>query len=74
MLDDALMDISRAFNESCIGKTMECSIEGPDKTGKYLLARSPYMQQVIIPNESDNKIQNIEITDANKCSLRGKLV
>lgn len=72
-LDGLLTEINRQFNESCIGKTMECLIEGPDKTGKYLLARSPYMQQVIVPNESEDKIQNIEITAANKCSLRGKL-
>lgn len=72
-LDGLLTEINRQFNESCMGKTMECLIEGPDKTGKYLLARSPYMQQVIIPNESEDKIQNIEITAANKCSLRGKL-
>ncbi|NMA32675.1 MAG: tRNA (N6-isopentenyl adenosine(37)-C2)-methylthiotransferase MiaB, partial [Alphaproteobacteria bacterium] len=43
-LDGLLTEINRQFNESCIGKTMECLIEGPDKTGKYLLARSPYMQ------------------------------
>ena len=73
VLDGVLTEINREFNESCIGKTMKCLIEGPDKTGKYLLARSPYMQQVIIPNESDDKIQNIEITAANKCSLRGKI-
>ncbi|MGI5846183.1 MAG: tRNA (N6-isopentenyl adenosine(37)-C2)-methylthiotransferase MiaB [Alphaproteobacteria bacterium] len=73
ILDELLTEINREFNESCIGKIMECLIEGPDKTGKYLLARSPYMQQVIIPNESEDKIQNIEITAANKCSLRGKL-
>ena len=73
-LDGLLTEINRQFNESCMGKTMECLIEGPDKTGKYLLARSPYMQQVIVPNESDDKLQTIEITAANKCSLRGKLV
>ena len=73
ILDELLTEINREFNESCIGKIMECLIEGPDKTGKYLLARTPYMQQVIIPNESEDKIQNIEITAANKCSLRGKL-
>ena len=71
-LDGLLTETNREFNESCIGKTMECLIEGPDKTGKHLLARTPYMQQVIIPNESDDKIQTIEITAANKCSLRGK--
>lgn len=72
ILDELLTEINREFNESCIGKIMECLIEGPDKTGKYLLARTPYMQQTIIPNKSSEKIQNIEIISANKCSLRGK--
>ena len=74
-LDDALTEINREFNESCIGKTFECLVEGPDKTGRHLIARSPYMQQVIIPApEKTGPVVMIEITDANKCSLRGKIV
>lgn len=75
-LDAALSEINREFNESCVGKTFECLIEGQDKTGKHLIARSPYMQQVVIPKpESDSgPMISVLITDANKCSLRGKIV
>lgn len=76
MLDGYLNDIQREFNESCIGKTFECLCEGPDKTGKHLLFRTPYMQQCIVEKPSFGKIPNlvnIEITAANKSSLRGKI-
>ncbi|MCL2017885.1 MAG: tRNA (N6-isopentenyl adenosine(37)-C2)-methylthiotransferase MiaB [Alphaproteobacteria bacterium] len=77
ILDDILTENNRTFNESCIGHTMPCLIEGRDKTGGHLLARTPYMQQVIIAATSAAAvapIQNIKITSANKCSLRGKIV
>ncbi|MCL2369507.1 MAG: tRNA (N6-isopentenyl adenosine(37)-C2)-methylthiotransferase MiaB, partial [Alphaproteobacteria bacterium] len=46
ILDDILTENNRAFNESCIGKTFECLLEGVDKTGNNLIYRTPYMQQV----------------------------
>ena len=74
-LDSLLNEIQREFNESCIGETMLCLCEGPDKTGKHLVYRTPYMQQCIINNDSTNEqMANIIITDANKASLRGKVV
>ncbi|MCL2338503.1 MAG: radical SAM protein [Proteobacteria bacterium] len=84
ILDDLLVDINREFNESCVGKTMPCLIEGADKTGKHLIARTPYMQQVIIPKDEKRKTKDdsffvsrfsflVKITDANKCSLRGEI-
>jgi len=74
-LDDLLSEINREFNESCIGKVFECLVEGPDKTGRHLIARSPYMQQVIIPKpEKPDSVIAAKITDANKCSLRGEIV
>jgi tRNA-2-methylthio-N6-dimethylallyladenosine synthase len=48
-LDEVLTEINREFNESCLGLILPCLIEGPDKTGKHLIARTPYMQQVIVP-------------------------
>ncbi|MCL2331789.1 MAG: MiaB/RimO family radical SAM methylthiotransferase [Proteobacteria bacterium] len=48
ILDDALTEINREFNESCVGRVLPCLIEGADKTGKHLLARTPYMQQAIV--------------------------
>jgi tRNA-2-methylthio-N6-dimethylallyladenosine synthase len=74
-LDDLLTEINREFNESCIGTIFDCLVEGPDKTGRHLIARSPYMQQVIIPRpENVEPIIMVKITDANKCSLRGEVV
>ena len=57
ILDDALTEINREFNESCIGRTMTCLIEGPDKTEKNLIARTPYMQQVIVPAAPEQRVE-----------------
>ena len=74
-LDAYLNELPRAFNLSCVGKTMPCLYEGPDKTCRHLVYRTPYMQPCIVDAKSDTApiIAEIEITDANKASLRGKL-
>ena len=77
ILDATLNDIQRAFNESCIGKTLSCLCEGADKTGRHLVYRTPYMQQCIVTRPDGDEpptLANIEITAANKASLRGKFV
>ena len=76
ILDEILTANTLKFNVECIDKEMMCLCEGPDKTGKNLIFRTPYMQQVIVPSvgEYDSPLQNIKITDANKCSLRGKII
>ena len=74
-LDATLNEIQRYFNESCIGKTLSCLYEGPDKTGRHLVYRTPYMQQCIVSrpdNDTIPALAKIEITAANKASLRGK--
>ena len=76
VLDEVLTEINREFNESCIGMTLPCLIEGADKTGKHLIARTPYMQQVVISEPervTGTGIVLVKITSANKCSLRGHL-
>ncbi|MCL2737717.1 MAG: TRAM domain-containing protein, partial [Alphaproteobacteria bacterium] len=73
ILDGILNENNRAFNESCVGKIFECLVEGPDKTGKHLIARTPYMQQIIIP-KTDSALVPVRVTSANKCSLRGEVV
>ncbi len=74
-LDARLNEIQRTFNESCVGKTMSCLCEGPDKTGRHLVFRTPYMQQVIVarPTSDVPVMSDIEITAANKASLRGEI-
>lgn len=74
-LDSFLNELQRQFNESCIGKTLECLCEGSDKTGKHLIYRTPYMQQCVVNKQQGTAwpiLANITITEANKASLRGK--
>ena len=74
-LDSYLNDLQREFNESCIDKTLLCLLEGPDKTGKHLIYRTPYMQQCIVEHiENAPELTDIKITAANKASLRGKII
>jgi len=47
-LDEILTENNRRFNESCIGRIMPCLCEGADKTGRNLIYRTPYMQQVVV--------------------------
>ena len=73
-LDSYLNELQRQFNESCIGKTLECLCEGLDKTGKHLIYRTPYMQQCVVNKPAEITwpiLARIDITEANKASLRG---
>jgi len=74
-LDNALNEIQRSFNESCVGRTLECLCEGPDKTGRHLVYRTPYMQQCIVARGDGDAapMARIKITAANKASLRGEI-
>ncbi|MBQ6027612.1 MAG: tRNA (N6-isopentenyl adenosine(37)-C2)-methylthiotransferase MiaB [Alphaproteobacteria bacterium] len=75
ILDGVLNEIQREFNETCVGKNLTCLYEGADKTGRHLLYRTPYMQQCIVARaESPKQMANIEITAANRASLRGKII
>ncbi len=74
-LDARLNEIQREFNDSCIDKTFECLLEGPDKTGRHLVYRTPFMQQCIVPAcDKAPALAMIQITAANKASLRGKIL
>ena len=73
-LDTYLNEVQREFNNSCIDKTLSCLLEGPDKTGRHLVYRTPFMQQCIVPTcENAPALADIQITAANKASLRGKI-
>lgn len=76
-LDGLLNEIQRTFNESCRDKIFDCLFEGPDKTGRHLVYRTPFMQQTIVVREQNGHtppMARIRITDANKASLRGEFV
>ena len=72
-LDGALNELQREFNDKCVGQTFACLCEGPDKTGRHTVYRTPYMQQCIVAGTHNKQIANIKITAANKASLRGEL-
>ncbi|MBP5485481.1 MAG: tRNA (N6-isopentenyl adenosine(37)-C2)-methylthiotransferase MiaB [Alphaproteobacteria bacterium] len=75
ILDNTLNEIQREFNETCVGKKLTCLYEGADKTGHYLLYRTPYMQQCIVAHANNpQQMTTIEITAANRASLRGKII
>lgn len=77
VLDNALNEIQREFNESCVDKTLPCLCEGTDKTGRHLLYRTPYMQQCIVAKSKNGDtptMADIKITAANRASLRGEFI
>ncbi len=73
-LDDLLNERQREFNLSCIDKTFECLYEGPDKTGKKHIYRTPYMQPCIVTTDNPTNMATITITSANKSCLHGKII
>ena len=74
-LDTYLNEVQREFNESCIDKTLSCLLEGPDKTGRHLVYRTPFMQQCIVAyRDNAPNLADIKITAANKASLRGEII
>lgn len=74
-LDTYLNEVQREFNISCIDKTLSCLLEGPDKTGRHLIYRTPYMQPCIVAHRDNAPVlTDIIITDANKACLRGKFI
>ena len=62
-LDALLNEIQREFNESCVGRELECLCDGADKTGKYTIYRTPYMQTCIvhIPADAAPQIAKIKM-------------
>jgi tRNA-2-methylthio-N6-dimethylallyladenosine synthase len=76
ILDDYLNEVQREFNESFVGKTVACLLEGPDKSGDNLLCRTPHMQQCIVsrPDFEIGAMVDVKITGANKSCLRGEIV
>lgn len=74
-LDSYLNELQRDFNTACVGRVLPCLCEGPDKTGRHMIYRTPYMQQCVVDADTTAPtMANIKITAANKASLRGELV
>lgn len=74
-LDSYLNELQRDFNTACVGRVLPCLCDGPDKTGRHMIYRTPYMQQCVVDADTTAPtMANIKITAANKASLRGELV
>jgi len=73
-LDNILNERQREFNLSCIDQVFDCLYEGPDKTGKHKIYRTPYMQPCIVTTDTTAPMARIKITSANKSCLHGKII
>jgi tRNA-2-methylthio-N6-dimethylallyladenosine synthase len=61
----------RAFNRSCIGRTLEVLFEKPGRVSGQLVGRSPYLQPVHVMAASSliGQIATVRVTDAASNSL-----
>ena len=61
------------FNKKCVGKTMDVLLEKPGKRSGQLIARSPWLQSVILNDSVDTigDIVTVKITEGSPNSLVG---
>ena len=74
-LQDLLNAQQRAFNESCVGRTMAVLLDGPGRHPGQLLGRSPYMQAVHVdaPARMSGEVVDLKIETAHPNSLAAVL-
>ena len=72
-LQDLLNEQQRAFNESCVGRTLPVLLDRPGRHEGQLVGRSPYMQAVHVEAPSDwmGRIVDLDIVSAGGNSLGG---
>lgn len=60
-----------AFNQNCVGKTVDVLLEKPGRSEDQLIGRSPWLQSVIVGSHIGRigEIVPVHITDANPNSL-----
>ena len=65
-----------AFNEACIGRTLDVLLEKPGRKAAQLVGRSPYLQSVFLDagNRSIGESVRVEITATGPNSLTGHMV
>ena len=75
MLQDVLSRQQRAFNESCVGRTLPVLIDGDGRRPGQRIGRSPYMQAVHLeaPAALKGKLVDVRIVGAGANSLAGML-
>ncbi|MBC8445275.1 MAG: tRNA (N6-isopentenyl adenosine(37)-C2)-methylthiotransferase MiaB [Rhodospirillaceae bacterium] len=75
ILQDELNSQQRAFNESCVGRTMPVLLDRSGRHSGQMVGRSPYMQPVHVtaPEELFGSIVDLHIDAAQANSLAGSL-
>lgn len=75
VLQDLLNRQQRAFNESCLGRTLPVLIDGDGRRPGQRIGRSPYMQAVHLeaPAALKGKMVDVRISGAGTNSLAGML-
>ena len=66
-----LSEQQQAFNNSCIGKTIDVLLEKPGREPGQLIGRSPWLQGVVVPSHLGNigDIVSVVVTQTNTNSL-----
>ena len=75
-LQALVIEQQRAFNRSCVGRTLDVLLERKGRMPGQLGGRSPYLQAVHLdaPEHLIGTIQPVEIIDVGNNSLSGKIV
>ena len=64
-----------AFNQACVGRTLDVLFERPGRHPGQLIGRSPYLQSVhvVAPADCLGEVHAVAIADASQNSLAGRL-
>jgi tRNA-2-methylthio-N6-dimethylallyladenosine synthase len=75
-LQALLQEQQRAFNRTCVGRTLPVLFEKPGRHDGQLVGRSPYLQAVHadVPADRIGQIMEVEIVATQPNSLAGSLV
>ncbi|MEL7272239.1 MAG: tRNA (N6-isopentenyl adenosine(37)-C2)-methylthiotransferase MiaB [Pseudomonadota bacterium] len=73
-LQALLNEQQQAFNAGCVGKTIDVLIEKPGREAEQWIARSPWLQSVVIPKSAGQigDIVSVKVTAAHTNSLQGE--
>ena len=75
-LQSLLWDQTRAFNQTCVGRTMAVLLDRPGRRPGQLVGRSPYMQAVHVDNAEGllGRVAEVRVTAVHPNSLAAELV
>tara|TARA_B100001142_G_scaffold301383_1_gene326950 strand:- start:353 stop:1714 length:1362 start_codon:yes stop_codon:yes gene_type:complete len=74
-LQEILNSQQKAFNKSCVGRTLNVLLDRPGKIPGQLVGRSPYMQAVHVDGSGldTGTFVNLKITEGHAYSLAGEI-